>query len=162
MEWFENNNLFFAYADDTMQPMEGGTMRMKKLLAIVLLILIACTAAAFAEETQWRTEWQQLVGVDYLVKMPEGYYLLNRNTKNALKNDAKAYEHLMRAQGEDFLYTIIADQKNVIMSDDGRLCVRFELIEYNDNAEIYSILDKMYHSVVGELQENGCTEIDRG
>lgn len=135
---------------------------MKKLLAMVLLILITCTAAAFAGETQWRTDWQQLVGVDYLVKMPEGYYLLNKHTKDALKNDVQAYEHLKRAQGEDFLYTIIADRKNAIMSDDGRLCVRFELIDYNDTAEIYSILDKMYHSVISELQENGCTEIDRG
>ena len=74
----------------------------------------------------------------------------------------QAYEHLKRAQGEDFLYTIIADQKNVIMSDDGRLCVRFELIEYDDTNEIYSVLDKMYHSVISELQKNGCTEIDRG
>ena len=59
-------------------------MRMKKLLAIVLLILIACTAAAFAEETQWRTDWQRLAGVDYALKTPEGYYLLNKNTKEAL------------------------------------------------------------------------------
>ena len=47
-------------------------MRMKRLLAILLLALIACTAAAFAEETQWRTDWQRLAGVDYAVKMPEG------------------------------------------------------------------------------------------
>lgn len=136
-------------------------MRMKKLLAILLLALIACTAAAFAEETQWRTDWQRLAGVDYAVKMPEGYYLLNKHTKEALLNDTKAYKKLKRAQGEDFLTSILADRKNAIMSDDGRLCVRFDLMEYNsDIVTLRPLFNMWFASKSEEMKANGWSILD--
>ena len=136
-------------------------MRMKRLLAILLLALIACTAAAFAEETQWRTDWQRLAGVNYAVKTPEGYYLLNKYTKDALLNDAKAYKKLKRAQGEDFLVSILADRKNAIMSDDGRLCVRFDLMEYNsDIVTLRPLFNMWFASKSEEMKANGWSILD--
>ena len=71
---------------------------MKKIVAAVLLILLASVPATWAEEGAWRTRPQRLVGIDYTITVPDGYYLLNANTASYIQNDRQIYQNLKRAE----------------------------------------------------------------
>lgn len=134
---------------------------MKKVVTAVLLILLVYVSATWAEEAAWRRQPQRLVGIDYTITVPDGYYLLNANTASYIQNDRQIYQNLKRAQGKKYLEKVVADNKNVVLNEDGRICITFSVTDYgNDIGKLYLKMKNVHDTIYDELKAYGCSSVD--
>lgn len=138
---------------------------MKKRIVLILFTILGVLLCqvSLAEVTSWRIQPQSLVGAEFSITLPGGYYLLNANTKDHIQNDSEALQYLTHVQGDGFLDRIADSGANYVMNIFGQLRIKFETYEADaDQSMLWMMQNSFENAVRSEMQDNGCIEIECG
>lgn len=95
---------------------------MKKIIVLFIAILLFAVMGVM-EEKEWYSERHNLIGADFSVIVPEGYYLLNRDTVNYISEDNEFYKGLIRVHGESIIEKVILEEINYVVNEKFDLCL---------------------------------------
>lgn len=95
---------------------------MKKILILFIGILLFAVSG-YSEKKESYTERYNLTGADFSVSVPEGYYLLTRDTVNYISEDEEFYNGLIQVHGRDFIEKVILEEINYIVDKKFNLCL---------------------------------------
>lgn len=116
-----------------------------------------------AGDGSWRTQRVNLDGAEISLVLPEGYFLLNSQTRELVRSDPKAYASATSLNGEDF---IDAEGDHIIKLATGGIAVIFEFTPPSfptpTQNDLYRMEDYLVESATEQMENSGYTNIECG